>query len=1042
MTFFLFRKTLNFLALAAGLMMAVPGFAQYSSDIDIYGSTPASGDLPNVLFVLDNTANWNANNFQPDCYYKENGVLTTTGPSTQGKKFSIEQCALYNVIDALPTGSGGAALFNIGFMVFNPSNVSAGARPIKAFTALSAINKTLIKTLIKNLTDAEINSGSSFALAMHEAYLYYAGAAPYAGQRSGTPSYDSSAFADGKYVSPSASSCGRNYVIIIANGPPQGDFTKDDLVQPLLAALGGNTTPIAYTTGYVDPKDAANWTDEYARFLLGRDVSSQAGTQNIVTFSIAVTGAKSDQATYPNIFRGIAKAGGGDFYEANNVDNLTLALTDIFNQLQAVNSVFASASLPVSVNARGTYLNQIFMGMFRPDGQAKPRWRGNLKQYQFGYDPTTDSLFLSGADSKPAISGTTGFLSPSAVSFWTTPSSYWINQPLGTPPTSSDSADGEVIEKGGAAQRIREVYASSQDARNVYTCISCAANTNLADTSTSVTKFSTTNTALTATTTALGVTDPVTLINWVRGTDNNSPTDEQGPGATTTIRPSVHGDVLHSRPAVVNYGGSTGVVVFYGANDGALHAINGNQTGATAGNELWSFIPQEQFLKLNRLRINSPEIRLSTTIVGSTNTTTTPTSRDYFVDGPIGIYQKVSIDPTTKVQTVDKVILYVAMRRGGSVLYAIDVTIPSAPKFLWKKTSPSASTGSTGTNISVLGQTWSEPKVAKIRGNANPVIIMGAGYDPVAEDGISQGTTTMGNAVLVLDAITGSVLKTFATDRSVPSDVSLIDTDFDGYVDRAYAVDVGGNVYRIDLEKTTTTGTSTSTSSLAADWGMYKLAALTGSATPSFNGTRKFFFPPDVVLTPTFAAVLVGSGDREKPLATDSADAFFTVKDFQTTKGTPSTSFTPITQGNLGQVGTTQDQTAGCYIPMSPSGEKIVNAPVSVGGVTYFSTNKPSAPAANSCSSNLGVAKVYSAPLFCGTATSQVLVGGGLPPSPVTGTVTVSYISPLTKEIVTKQVPFIIGAPNSKGSGIEGSKVTPIITPVRKRRYWYLENVR
>jgi type IV pilus assembly protein PilY1 len=1035
MTFFLFRKTLNFLALAAGLMMAVPGFAQYSSDIDIYGSTSASGDLPNVLFVLDNSANWNANNSQPNCYYKENGVLTTTGPSTQGKKSSIEQCALYNVIDALPTGSGGAALFNIGFMVFNDTNVNTGARPIKAFTPLTAAGKDALKTVIKKLTDGQSPSPTSFALAMHEAYLYYAGAAPYAGQRSGTPPYDPAAFLSGNYVSPSASSCGRNYVIIIANGPPQGDWNNisNDDVKSMLKGLGGDTTPITYTTGYVDPKDAANWTDEYARFLLGRDVSSQAGTQNIVTYSIAVTGAKSDQATYPNIFRGIAKAGGGDFYEANNVDNLTLALTDIFNQLQAVNSVFASASLPVSVNARGTYLNQIFMGMFRPDGQARPRWRGNLKQYQFGYDPTTDSLFLSGADNKPAISGATGFLSPSAVSFWTTPSSYWINQPLGTPPTSSDSADGEVVEKGGVAQRIREVYASSQDARNVYTCISCAANTNLADTSNSATKFSTANTALTATTTALGVTDPGTLINWVRGTDNNSPTDEQGPGATTTIRPSVHGDVLHSRPAVVNYGGSTGVVVFYGANDGALHAINGNQTGATAGNELWSFIPQEQFLKLNRLRINSPEIRLSTTIVGSTNTTTTPTPRGYFVDGPIGIYQKVSIDPTTKVQTVDKVILYVAMRRGGRVLYALDVTNPSAPTFLWKKTD---------SDISVLGQTWSEPKVAKIRGNANPVIIMGAGYDPVAEDGISQGTTTMGNAVLVLDAITGSVLKTFATDRSVPSDVSLIDTDFDGYVDRAYAVDMGGNVYRIDLEKTTTTGTSTSTSSLVADWGMYKLAALTGSATSSFSGTRKFFYPPDVVLTPTFAAVLVGSGDREKPLATASADAFFTVKDFQTTKGTHSPSFTPITQGNLGQVGTTQDQTAGCYIPMSTSGEKIVNAPVSVGGVTYFSTNKPSAPAANSCSSNLGVAKVYSAPLFCGTATSQVLVGGGLPPSPVTGTVTVSYISPLTKETVTKQVPFIIGAPNSKGSGIEGSKVTPIITPVRKRRYWYLENVR
>jgi type IV pilus assembly protein PilY1 len=109
----------------------------------------------------------------------------------------------------------------------------------------------------------------------------------------------------------------------------------------------------------------------------------------------------------------------------------------------------------------------------------------------------------------------------------------------------------------------------------------------------------------------LGVaaTDRSDLINWVRGTDNAG--DELGPTTTptTTVRPSIHGDVLHSRPAVVNYGGSTGVVVFYGANDGMLHAVNGNQSGTGAGQELWSFIPQEAFGKLSRLRSNFPKIR-------------------------------------------------------------------------------------------------------------------------------------------------------------------------------------------------------------------------------------------------------------------------------------------------------------------------------------------------------------------------------------------------------------------------------------------------
>ena len=49
-----------------------------------------------------------------------------------------------------------------------------------------------------------------------------------------------------------------------------------------------------------------------------------------------------------------------------------------------MNSVFASASLPVSVNTQGTFLNQVYIGVFRPDADALPRWPGNLKQYKLG----------------------------------------------------------------------------------------------------------------------------------------------------------------------------------------------------------------------------------------------------------------------------------------------------------------------------------------------------------------------------------------------------------------------------------------------------------------------------------------------------------------------------------------------------------------------------------------------------------------------------------------------------------------------------------
>lgn len=1002
------QKLFWFATLILSVLVAAPASAQYASDIDVYSGNGTSNSPPNILFVVDNTANWNT-------------------------AFTNEIAALVNTFNSLPANK-----FRVGLMMFTETGSGNsgddGAYVRSAVRLLDTNYQTKLAAMLNSLSsNGDKSNGGKAGLTMAEAYYYFTGKAPYAGNNkvktdyagntSGTTASNAIYAIAGNalasktgspYVSPVLDDCQRNYIIYISNGAVQDNNADTTTASTKLSAAYTALTMTRPSEIALFPSGSQDGVaDEWARFM-------KKTPQNISTFTLDVDKVTTGQGPgWSAMLKSMATNSGGEYFSVSSGgtgNEILDALAKILNQIQAVNSVFSSASLPVSVNARGTYLNQIFMGMFRPDGNGLPRWRGNLKQYKFGYEPATDTLFLSDKNDNAAISGTTGFVSPSAVSYWTSSSTFWANQQMGTPLSSSDSPDGEVVEKGGVAQQIRTAYATSQATRSIFTCISCAANTTLG--SSVATQFKDTNTAITTATLGVASTDRSNLINWVRGTDNNSPTDEAGPGGTTTIRPSVHGDVLHSRPAVVNYGGTTGVVVFYGSNDGTLRAVNGNQTGTGAGQELWGFIPEEHFSKLSRLRANSPEIRLSTTIVGTPTTASTPTPRDYFVDGPIGVYQKVLTDGTN-----DKVYLYVAMRRGGRVLYALDVTNPSAPKFLWRKTQ---------SDISVLGQTWSEPKIAKIQGNANPVIIMGAGYDATAEDVTPQGTTTMGNAVLVLDAFTGTVLKTFSTDRSVPSDVSLIDSDFDGYVDRVYAVDVGGNVYRIDLEKTT----GSTTSSVIGDWGIYKLAALSGT------GTRKFFYPPDVVITPTFSAVMVGSGDREKPLATTSTDAFFTIRDTRLPKGTPTTAFTAITATDLGTVGSTGSTALGCQIPMSTGGEKIVNAPVSVGGITYFSTNMPTPASTTACTANLGIAKVYSAPLFCTAATSQVLVGGGLPPSPVTGTVTVSYVSPITGQTVTKQVPFIIGAPNTKGSGIEGSKVTPIITPIRKRRYWFLENTR
>ena len=129
-----------------------------------------------------------------------------------------------------------------------------------------------------------------------------------------------------------------------------------------------------------------------------------------------------------------------------------------------------------------------------------------------------------------------------------------------------------------------------------------------------------------------------------------------------------------------------------------------------------------------------------------------------------------------------------------------------------------------------------------VKGNADPVIIMGAGYDAAAEDATSPGATTMGNAVVVLDAMTGALLKSFATDRPVPASVALLDSDFDGYIDRAYAADLGANVYRLDFENALGDGSP-------SNWRIAKFASLGDGA-----GSRKFFYAPDLVQSRLFTA--------------------------------------------------------------------------------------------------------------------------------------------------------------------------------------------
>src|SRR4030095_8459370 len=154
-----------------------------------------------------------------------------------------------------------------------------------------------------------------------------------------------------------------------------------------------------------------------------------------------------------------------------------------------------------------------------------------------------------------------------------TPDSYWTFRPGGEciPPANSSPSlyrnsnfpAGNIVEKGAQGYMLR-----SSTARTLKTCAPGAC--------TSLTNFNTGNADITQA--SLGASSTVerdALIEWARGLDID---DENLDADRTTMRPSAHGDVVHSRPVAIDFGttSSPKVVVFYGDNDGVFHAVNGN----------------------------------------------------------------------------------------------------------------------------------------------------------------------------------------------------------------------------------------------------------------------------------------------------------------------------------------------------------------------------------------------------------------------------------------------------------------------------------
>jgi type IV pilus assembly protein PilY1 len=233
-------------------------------------------------------------------------------------------------------------------------------------------------------------------------------------------------------------------------------------------------------------------------------------------------------------------------------------------------------------------------------------------------------------------------------------------------------------------------------------------------------------------------------------------------------------------------------MVYVAANDGMLHAFNGALTGATAGTEVFAFVPNALFQGPNGTPQDDGLAALGNPAF----------EHHFFVNATPRVFD-VDMNRTSGASGAPdwKSILIGGLGKGGRSYYAIDVTNPAAMisekavagRVLWEFTDPD------------MGYTYGDPVVVKTRKHGW-VVILAAGYNN--RDG--QGY------LFFVNPRTGALLEKVSTGigtRKNPAGfarpMAYVLDRTDGVADAVYGGDLFGNVWRFDLTKTGSYGEPT-----------------------------------------------------------------------------------------------------------------------------------------------------------------------------------------------------------------------------------------
>ena len=476
--------------------------------------------------------------------------------------------------------------------------------------------------------------------------------------------------------------------------------------------------------------------------------------------------------------------------------------------------------------------------------------------------------------------------------------------------------------------------------RTIYTVVSGARQT-----------FTKSNSAITSTLlAAANSAERDKIIDFVRGIDSY---DENGNGNLTEERAWKLGDIFHSTPVLITppilalndssyrtFKASQATrtkVLIAGANDGMLHAFRESD-----GVELWAFIPPDLLDNLKTL-------------------TDTGADHQFFVDS-----SPVAMD--IKVSGTWKTIVVFGLRRGGPFYYALDVTDTTNPQWMWSFTD------------SKIAEAWSEPSMGKVKISSSSEVcdsggthckfaaFFGGGYDTASNN-------AHGKAFFAVDLSNGSKLweyynSTSADDRqymnySLTENSTAVDLNNDGYVDRVYVGDTGGQLWKFDVSASAT-----------SSWTGKRLFTAASSQTNppaagEFYPTQAFYGAPVLAYDTSMNLwVFLGTGDRNHPNSTAS-NRFYGIKET-----TDMSNGAALTESSLVDVTSSNGTASGGWFFRLGTNEKVLDPANVFNQAVLFSSFTPISTA--TCTSGGGTAKLYSVQMQSGYAAMNFSTGQAL----------------------------------------------------------------